>query len=169
LEAKKKSERSGETMKKAAFLFLLGIGLFSFTSISYAKETLLDNHLDLKTDRLNQEQVTTDKAQSFNAEDRLFDSEMIEKVTHAKKIEAQQRQKEQEQFFLKEVPKTKEYDHTQLFAGDDDDTHVVAKQEETVAVSSKAKLYPLFLGLLLVTIVTLVLYYSRKRGQQNGR
>jgi type VII secretion protein EssA len=157
-------------MKKAAFLFLLGIGLFSFTSTSYAKETLLDNHLDLKTDRLNQDQITTDKTQSFNAEDRLFDSEMIEKVTHAKKMEAQQRQKEQEQFFLKEVPKTKEYDHTQLFAGNDDTTHVVAQQEETaVAVSSKAKLYPLILGLLLVTIVTLVLYYSRKRGQQNGR
>ncbi|MTD40441.1 hypothetical protein GIX45_17815 [Erwinia sp. CPCC 100877] len=156
-------------MKKLAFLFLLGIGLFSFTGTGYAKETLLDNHLDLKTDRLNQDQTTTDKAQSFNVEDRLFDSEMSEKVTNAKKFEAQQRQKDQEQFFLKEIPKTKEYDYTQLFASNDA-THIVAKQEETVtAVSSNAKLYPLILGLLLVTVVTLVLYYSRKRGQQNGR
>ncbi|MBO0470426.1 type VII secretion protein EssA [Enterococcus sp. DIV0242_7C1] len=156
-------------MKKLTILLLLVIGLFSFTSTSYAKETLLDNNLDLKTDRLNQDQIDNGKAQSFIAEDRLFDSEMIDKVANAKKVEEKQRQEDEAQFFLTKVPKTKEYDHTQLFAGNDVD-YAAAKKEETVeAVSSGAKLLPLVLGLLLVTVVTLVLYHSRKRGQQNGR
>lgn len=156
-------------MKKLLFLFILGIGLLSFTETSYAKETLLDNNLDLKTDRLNQDQIDNGKTQSFIAEDRLFETEMIEKVNHAKKVETKQRQEEATQFFLNKAPKVKANDNTQLFAGNEIN-HAAVKKEETVnTVSSPPALFPLILGLLLVTVVTLVLYHNRKRGQQNGR
>lgn len=151
------------------FLFIVGLGLLSFTETSYATETLLDNNLDLKTDRLNKDQVETGKAQSFVAEDRLFDSEMIEKVKHAKQVEDTQRQEDGAKLFLSKLPKTKENDTTQLFA-DSETNQAALKNEETVtAVSSPAALLPLILGVALVTIVTLVLYHSRKRGQQDGR
>lgn len=151
------------------FLFVVGIGFLSFTETSYAKETLLDNNLDLKTDRLNQEQVDNGKTQSFIAEDRLFETDMIEKVTTAKKVEAKQRQDEEAQFFLTKVPKVEANDNTKLFAGNDAN-HTAVKKEETVkAVSSPPALFPLILGLLLITVVTLVLYHNRKRGQKNGR
>lgn len=151
------------------FLFIVGLGLLSFTETSYATETLLDNNLDLKTDRLNKDQVETGKAQSFVAEDRLFDSEMIEKVQHAKQVEDTQRQEDGAKLFLSKLPKTKENDTTQLFA-DSETNQAALKNEETVtAVSSPAALLPLILGVALVTIVTLVLYHSRKRGQQDGR
>lgn len=156
-------------MKKLLFLVALGIGILSFTETTYAKETLLDNNLDLKTDRLNQDQIDNGKAQSFIAEDRLFETEMIEKVTHAKKVETKQRQEEEAQFFLTKIPKVKANNHTQLFTANETN-HAAAKKEETVnAVSSPPALFPLILGLLLVTVVTLVLYHNRKRGQQNGR
>ncbi|WP_086314722.1 type VII secretion protein EssA [Enterococcus sp. 7F3_DIV0205] len=156
-------------MKKLLFLVALGIGILSFTETTYAKETLLDNNLDLKTDRLNQDQIDNGKAQSFIAEDRLFETEMIEKVTHAKKVETKQRQEEEAQFFLTKIPKVKANDHTQLFTANETN-HAAVKKEETVnAVSSPPALFPLILGLLLVTVVTLVLYHNRKRGQQNGR
>ncbi|OJG64923.1 type VII secretion protein EssA [Enterococcus moraviensis] len=151
------------------FFFVVVTGLLSFVEPSYAKETLLDNNLDLKTDRLNQDQVDNGKAQSFIAEDRLFETEMMEKVENAKKRETKQRQEEEAQFFLAKIPKVKANDNEELFIGNETN-HAAVKKEETVkTVSSPPALFPLILGLLLVTVVTLVLYHNRKRGQQNGR
>ncbi|EOH95942.1 type VII secretion protein EssA [Enterococcus moraviensis ATCC BAA-383] len=156
-------------MKKLMFFFVVVTGLLSFVEPSYAKETLLDNNLDLKTDRLNQDQVDNGKAQSFIAEDRLFETEMMEKVENAKKRETKQRQEEEAQFFLAKIPKVKANDNEELFIGNETN-HAAVKKEETVkTVSSPPALFPLILGLLLVTVVTLVLYHNRKRGQQNGR
>lgn len=151
------------------FFFVVVTGLLSFVEPSYAKETLLDNNLDLKTDRLNQDQVDNGKAQSFIAEDRLFETEMMEKVENAKKRETKQRKEEEAQFFLAKIPKVKANDNEELFIGNETN-HAAVKKEETVkTVSSPPALFPLILGLLLVTVVTLVLYHNRKRGQQNGR
>lgn len=151
------------------FLFVLGAGLLSFSNTSFATETLLDNNLDLKTDRLNQKQEDNKNAQSFVATDRLFEEEMIEKVAHAKQVATKQREEEEAKLFLTRLPRTKETDQTQLFAGNENSQAAIRKEETVTTVSSPMALFPLILGLVLVTVVTLVLYHSRKRGQQDGR
>lgn len=151
------------------FLFVLGAGLLSFSNTSFATETLLDNNLDLKTDRLNQKQEDNKNAQSFVATDRLFEEEMIGKVAHAKQVATKQREEEESKLFLNRLPRTKETDHTQLFAGNENNQAAIRKEETVTTVSSPMALFPLILGLVLVTVVTLVLYHSRKRGQQDGR
>ncbi|MEI5990490.1 hypothetical protein A5881_001983 [Enterococcus termitis] len=156
-------------MKKLMFLLLLGISLFSFSDTAKADETLLDNNLELKTDRLNKEQVDDGKTKSFVAEDRLFEDEMMQKTANAKALEEQQKQEDMSQLFLTKAAKVKELDATQLFVANENN-HAAGKREETgTTVSSPPALFPLILGLALVTIVTLFLYHNRKRGQNHGR
>ncbi|MGX7263806.1 type VII secretion EssA family protein [Enterococcus crotali] len=156
-------------MKKLMFLLLLGISLFSFSDTAKADETLLDNNLELKTDRLNKEQVDDGKTKSFVAEDRLFEDEMMQKTANAKALEEQQKQEDMSQLFLTKAAKVKELDATQLFVVNENN-HAAGKREETgTTVSSPPALFPLILGLALVTIVTLFLYHNRKRGQNHGR
>lgn len=154
-------------MKKLIFLCLLGISIFSFSDTAKAEETLLDNNLELQTDRLNKEQVDDGKTKSFVAEDRLFEDEMIKKTTDAKALEEKQKQEDMSKLFLTKGTKVKELDPTQLFAASEAKQAAV-KKEETVPTVSSPALLPLVFGLALVTVVTLLLYHNRKRGQNHG-
>ncbi|MBM7690364.1 hypothetical protein BCR24_14900 [Enterococcus ureilyticus] len=155
-------------MKKRMSLFLLGISLISFSVTANAEETLLDNNLELQTDRLNKEQVDDGKTKSFVAEDRLFEAEMIQKTSDAKALEEKQKQEDMSKLFLTKATKVKELDATQLFAGTEQNQAAVKKEETVSTVSSPPALFPLILGLALVTVVTLLLYHNRKRGQTHG-
>lgn len=156
-------------MKKLMFLCLLGISIFSFSDTTHAEETLLDNNLDLQTDRLNKEQVDDGKTKSFIAEDRLFEAEMIQKTADAKALEEKQKQEDMSKLFLTKGTKVKELDATQLFLANENSKAAIKKEETVTTVSSPPALFPLVLGLALVTVVTLLLYHNRKRGQNNGR
>ncbi|WP_207694348.1 hypothetical protein DOK67_0000934 [Enterococcus sp. DIV0212c] len=156
-------------MKKLLFLSLLGISIFSFSDATNAEETLLDNNLELQTDRLNKEQVDDGKTKSFVAEDRLFETEMIQKTADAKALEEKQKQEDMSKLFLTKGAKVKELDPTQLFTASENNKAAVKREETESTVSSPPALFPLILGLALVTVVTLLLYHNRKRGQNHGR
>lgn len=156
-------------MKKWMFLFSLGISVFSVSDTANAKETLLDNHLELKTERLNKEQVNDGKNKSFVAEDRLFEAEMSQKITNAKALETKHKQEDMSNLFLTKTVKIKELDTSPLFAGNEQNQAVIQREEIVSTVSSPPVLLPLIFGLAFVTIVTLLLYYNRKRGQNHGR
>lgn len=68
-------------MKKILVLLLCLVSLCNFATLSLAEEPLLDNNLDLKTDRLNQTQEENTNAQSFVEADQLFQPEMIKKFS----------------------------------------------------------------------------------------
>lgn len=155
-------------MKKLMFLCLLAVSILSFSTLANAEETLLDNHLELKTDRLNKEQIDDGKNGSFAVEDRLFETEMIQKTADAKILEEKQKQEDISKLFLTKAAKVKELDATQLFAGTENNKAAIKKEETVQTVSSPPALFPLILGLALVTIVTLLLYHNRKRGQNHG-
>lgn len=156
-------------MKKLIFLCLVGIIGFSFSDTAHAEETLLDNNLELQTDRLNKEQVDDGKTKSFVAEDRLFEAEMIQKTADAKALEEKQKQEDMSNLFLTKAAKVKELDPTQLFVANGTKQAAVKREETDTTISSPPALFPLILGLALVTVVTLLLYHNRKRGQNHGR
>ncbi|MBP1045001.1 hypothetical protein I6N96_01825 [Enterococcus sp. BWM-S5] len=149
-------------MKKLLIILLAAVSVTLFSATASAKENLLDNELDLKTDRLNKEQGADNKTQSFIAEDRLFDTEMMEKVEHAKEVKEKKSEQEKSEYFLVEVPAVKEIDTDDLFVVGE--TVKVAQQEETAsAVSSPPSLWPLILGTALLTVVALFLFHSRRK------
>ncbi|MHC5215123.1 hypothetical protein ACYSNR_00540 [Enterococcus sp. LJL128] len=155
-------------MKKWLILAISIIGLGTFSQTAAAKETLLDNELDLKTDRLNKEQGADNKTQSFIAEDRLFDAEMIERVKHAEEVQAQAKEQEKAEYFLVEAPAVKEFDTEELFA--DGETVKLAKQETAgTPAAAPPSLLPLLIGTAILTGAALFLYHSRKRGKADGR
>ena len=149
-------------MKKWLIVLLAAVSLGLFSDTVSAKENLIDNELDLKTDRLNKEQGAGNKTQSFIAEDRLFDTEMMEKVEQANEVKEKKREQEKSEYFLVEVPAVKEIDTDELFT--DGETVKVAQQEETAsAVSSPPSLWPLIVGTALLTVVALFLFHSRRK------
>lgn len=149
-------------MKKWLIVLLAAVSLSLFSDTVSAKENLIDNELDLKTDRLNKEQGAGSKTQSFIAEDRLFDTEMMEKVEQANEVKEKKREQEKSEYFLVEVPAVKEIDTDELFT--DGETVKVAQQEETAsAVSSPPSLWPLIAATALLTIVALFLFHSRRK------
>ncbi|WP_321388958.1 hypothetical protein [uncultured Enterococcus sp.] len=149
-------------MKKWLIVLLTAASFMLVSETASAKENLIDNDLDLKTDRLNKDQGAGNKTQSFIAEDRLFDVEMMEKVEHAKEVKEKKSEQEKSEYFLVEVPAVKEIDTEDLFIGGE--TVKVAQQEETAsAVSSPPSLWPLIVGTALLTVVALFLFHSRRK------
>lgn len=159
-------------MKKGLITFLVAIALTGFSSLAYGNETLLDNNLELKTERLNKTQSDDGKSKNFTVDDRLFNTEQQEKLAKAEEIKAQQQEQQQQELFTKKVPLLKnELETKQLFTAQGNNNELATQREETAdAVSSPPSFLPLILGALFVTGVTLVLYTynSRKRGQQHG-
>lgn len=160
-------------MKKGLFIFLIAIGLTSFSSSVYGNETLLDNNLDLKTDRLNKVQTDDGKSKNFIVDDRLFNTEQQEKLAKAQEIEEKQRQEKTQELFIQKVPlMSNKLETKQLFSAQENNNELATQREETAeVVSSPPSFLPLILGALLLTGVTLFLYMNnnRKRGQQHVR
>lgn len=171
--AEKKRERRDGEMKKNLFIFLVAITLTGFSSSVYGNETLLDNNLELKTERLNKMQTDDGKSQNFVVDDRLFNTEQQAKLAKAEENKAQQQKVQTQELFTKKVPLLKnDLNKKQLFSAQENNKELATQREETAtAVSSPPSFFPLILGALLVTGVTLILYTynSRKRGQQDGR
>lgn len=71
--------------------------------------------------------------------------------------------------FLQKLPKTKENDPSQLFIGNETTQVATKTAEADTTASAPLALFPLILGLVLITVVTLVLHYTRKRGKEHGR
>lgn len=159
-------------MKKGRFILLVAIALTGFSSPAYGNETLLDNNLELKTERLNKTQTDDGKPKNFTVDDQLFNTQQQEKLAQAEKIKAQQQAQQTQELFTKKVPLLKnELETEQLFTAQGNNDDLATQREETAeAVSSPPSFLPLILGALLVTGVTLILYTynSRKRGQQHG-
>lgn len=150
-------------MKKWLIVILAGSSLLLFSGNASAKETLLDNNFDLKTGRLNKEQGANNKVQSFITEDCLFDSEMMAKAEHAKRIKEKKNEQEQSKYFLMEVTAVKEIDTGSLFA--EGKTVKVAQSDETAAAVSSPSFsfWPLIVGAALLTGVALSLFHPRRK------
>ncbi len=158
-------------MKKILLLIGLGASLLLVPLHSSAEETLMDNQLDLKTDRLNKEQTGDGQSQKITIDDRLFNTEQQTKLKDAEKVQKQQQNQKNNQLFLNEAPKTKEFDTKVLFTATEKTGDAATQKEEaTSSDTSKSNhsLLPLILVAVGFTIVMVVFYQTRKRGQKNG-
>jgi type VII secretion protein EssA len=159
-------------MKKLLILAGLGALFLSAPIQAAAEETLLDNELDLKTDRLNQEQTGENKAQSVTIDENLFNTEQMEKLKKGEAKQEKQRKKEIDQLFLGETLTAEEFDLENLFLTTTENQEAVG-QNETAADSADTYKVPSLLPLLLIaaaiTLFVVFFYYGKKRGQENGR
>lgn len=149
--------------------WLSGLCLLSFSAPVFAEETLLDNHLELKTERLNKAQVEEGKEKSFTAEDKLFDEEMIQKVKHAQEQQEQQKKADLDSLFLTKAAKVKELDTGHLFAESEEKQALLKKEDTISTATTPPTLFPLILGLALATVAVLVLYHGRKWRKTHGK
>lgn len=157
-------------MKKVVVFLITCLGLTCFSLVSHAEESLLDNNLDLKTDRLNNKQKGSGAAESFSLDEHLFNEEETAKLAEAEKLQEAKQEKEQAELFTKEVPKLQDNLDTDLLFVTNENSEVSMKREETVKpVSSPPSFLPLIIVLLIGTIGVLFWnYYLRKRGIEHG-
>lgn len=133
-----------------------------------ANEPLLDNHLDLKTDRLNKEQSGAKSGQQTTVDERLFNSEEIEKLKKAQARQENLQKQESEQLFINKSLTAKEVDTETLFMPDAKAVETVAAQNDVATtvneIQNTSVLMPLLVMAAALTLFSIVFYHWKKRG-----
>lgn len=153
---------------------LLTFLMFTCCSTSVlAAEELEDNQLDLKTDRLENDQSNNQKQKS-TVDESLFDATLEQKLNAAKKKEKQTQEKQMSHLFTEKQQKRRQLaDAKHLFETTDSSTeqNLIDQDadkeiaaEQTSGTSNHSSFLALFGGLGLIGTGSVVSYRVGKRG-----